>query len=78
MKTGKDVAGVFDGILSFVRALVTVGHVPFITPMVKLMPPDPRVESFLEFCNQCYFARVDDPSPSRDIFRHLVRKGTIA
>jgi len=78
MKAEKDATGMFDGMLSFLRAVITVGHVPFITPIVKLLPLDPKVDNFVQFCTQCYLARVEDSSPSRDIFRHLVSKYAVA
>ena len=73
MKAGKDVTGMFEAMLSYLQIVVAIGNVPSLTPIVKLLPPDPKVAKFIRLCDECYFARVEDPSPSRDIFRFWVR-----
>lgn len=72
LKAGKDTVGLFEGMLTWLRVVITIDHVPALTPLLKILPIDPKVEQFVELCTQFYRARVDDPSPSHDIFHHFV------
>jgi len=72
VKAGKDATGMFEAMESYLQIITTIGNVPSLTPLAKLLPPDPKVEKFVQFSDQCYEARAQDPSPSPDIFQYLV------
>ena len=72
LKAGEDTDGMFGTMLSALRAFAAINHVPALIPLVKLLPPNPKIEQFMKLCNRCYLERIEDPSPSHDIFRHLV------
>ena len=72
MRTGKDTAGMFEAMTSYLKIIATVGNVPALAPLLKALPPDPKVEKFVQLSDQCYEARAQDPSPSPDIFQYLV------
>jgi len=72
VKAGKDVIGMYEAMLSYLKVVMTMGNVPYLTPLLKSLPSDPKVKRFIDFCGECYSARVQDAMPSNDIFQHLV------